>query len=144
MKRREWFRLMGGGVLALGGIQTNLGWAAAPGRAHTPRGPISTTDPAVLRGGETRAILDPRFFAGQVGRAYRAAREIPEVLDHLYCYCECEVSVGHKSLKSCFTDLHGANCGICQEQALMAWRLKQRGLSILEIRRQVDERFARS
>ncbi|MDH3672958.1 MAG: PCYCGC domain-containing protein [Gammaproteobacteria bacterium] len=55
-----------------------------------------------------RRVLDGQHFAGPAGRAYRAAAEIPDVLDHLYCYCECEPAIGHKSLKSCFVDLHGA------------------------------------
>ncbi len=64
-------------------------------------------------------------------------------MDHLYCYCECEPAIGHKSLKSCFVDLHGANCGICQEQAIMAWQLHRRGLSLLQIRHKVDQAFSK-
>lgn len=66
------------------------------------------------------------------------------MLDHLYCYCECEVSVGHKSLKSCFADLHGAKCGICQDEALTAFRLDRQGRPLLEIRRAIDRIFARA
>ena len=139
MKRREMAKLIVGALLSASSMKLIAGQAYS--RKHTPKGPISTTNLRDLRGGETRRILDGTYFAGRAGQAYRAASEIPNVLDHLYCYCECEVSVGHKSLKSCFVDLHGANCGICQEQALMAWRLKQRGLPILEIRHKVDRVF---
>jgi hypothetical protein len=34
------------------------------------------------------------------------AREIPDVLNQLYCYCECDKHRGHKSLLSCYTDGH--------------------------------------
>lgn len=108
---------------------------------HTPRGPVTSKDVPHLHGGETRPILDGRYFTGRTGDAYRAAAEIPDLLDQLYCYCECERSVGHKSLRSCFVDLHGANCGICQQEALLAWRLSRKGRSVLEIRNEVDRLF---
>lgn len=144
MNRRKTFKLLALGLLAGGGAMTSwVAAAATPARPHTPKGPVSTTDPEALRGGETRKVLDGRYFAGPSGRAYRAAAEIPDVMDHLYCYCECEPAIGHKSLKSCFVDLHGANCGICQEQAVMAWQLHRRGLSLLQIRHKVDQAFSK-
>ena len=38
-------------------------------------------------------------------RAPGRARD-PDVLDRLYCYCECDKHLGHKSLLSCYTDGH--------------------------------------
>ena len=64
-----------------------------------------------LRRGETRATLDPNLFGDErVREAYRAAREIPWVLDSIYCYCKCEESPAfrHKSLLSCYVDKHAA------------------------------------
>jgi hypothetical protein len=57
---------------------------------------------------EMRTPLSPALFVGQTARAYQVAHEIPEVLDQLYCYCQCDKHLGHKSLLSCFTDTHGA------------------------------------
>jgi len=57
---------------------------------------------------EKKPVLSPALFVGQTARAYRIAQEIPDVLDQLYCYCECDKHLGHKSLLSCFTDDHGA------------------------------------
>jgi hypothetical protein len=57
---------------------------------------------------ETRPPLSPARFVGQTAVAYRIANEIPDILDQLYCYCECDKHLGHKSLLSCFTDDHGA------------------------------------
>lgn len=57
---------------------------------------------------EKKPVLSPALFVGQTARAYRIAQEIPDVLDQLYCYCECDRHLGHKSLLSCFTDDHGA------------------------------------
>lgn len=71
---------------------------------------ISTTD-ETLRKGETRATLDPRLFSDPIVReAYQVAREIPSVLDSIYCYCRCAESPAfrHKSLLSCFVDTHAS------------------------------------
>lgn len=57
---------------------------------------------------ETRPTLDPALFVGKAAAAHRVAREIPDLLDQLYCYCECDRHAGHKSLLSCFTDGHAA------------------------------------
>jgi hypothetical protein len=62
-----------------------------------------------LRRGETRATLDPNMFSDPATRqAYQIARDIPWVLDSIYCYCHCEESAGHKSLLSCYVDTHAA------------------------------------
>jgi len=64
-----------------------------------------------LRKGETRATLDPNLFNDpQVKKAYRIAREIPWVLDSIYCYCRCAESpvFRHKSLLSCYVDDHAS------------------------------------
>ena len=63
--------------------------------------------PAVARR-ETRPTLDPALFVGKAALAHQVAREIPDVLDQLYCYCYCDKHMGHKSLLSCFTDGHAA------------------------------------
>jgi hypothetical protein len=55
---------------------------------------------------ETRPTLDPARFVGKARLAHQVAREIPDVLDRLYCYCECDKHLGHKSLLSCYTDGH--------------------------------------
>ena len=56
---------------------------------------------------ERRPTLDPTHFTGKARTAHEIAREIPEVLDHLRCYCHCE-GIGHVSLLSCYTDGHAA------------------------------------
>lgn len=62
-----------------------------------------------VKGGETRPVMDPSMFTGLTRAAYAAARENPEVLDQVYCYCDCsEPPFYHKSLLSCFTGNHGA------------------------------------
>ncbi len=57
---------------------------------------------------ETRPTLSPALFVGRAAEAYRVAKKIPEVLDHLYCYCRCAENFGHKSLLSCYADKHAS------------------------------------
>ncbi len=51
--------------------------------------------------------LDPNLFRGKAKEAYQVAREIPEILAQMPCFCECE-TYGHENLLDCFIDNHGA------------------------------------
>ena len=84
-----------------------------------------------------RGTLAPELFAGNVQLAYRAAKEIPQTLAQLPCYCHCDMSKGHKSLHSCFEDEHGENCGICIGEAVMAYNLERQGLKATQIRERI-------
>ncbi len=53
------------------------------------------------------ATLSPSMFTGRAREAYQAARDIPEVLKQVQCYCGCKRSAGHQSNLDCFTDDHG-------------------------------------
>ena len=86
--------------------------------------------------------MRPEVFEGNVRRAYQVALEIPQTLAQLPCYCHCDRSQGHKSLHSCFIDEHGANCGICMNEAFVAYRLeKQQRLNVQQIREQIIKDF---
>lgn len=62
-----------------------------------------------LRRGEIRATLNPGLFMdARVKSAYQLAKDIPSILDSIYCYCFCEGSFKHKSLLSCYVDNHAA------------------------------------
>jgi hypothetical protein len=74
-------------------------------------------------------------------RAYEAARQVPEVLDGLYCHCQCREHSGHRSLLTCFESLHGASCEICQREAIMAVEMHGRGSTLDQIRQAVDGQF---
>ncbi len=94
------------------------------------------------RGGETRQTLAPRLFPGNVARAYAVAREIPEILDKIYCYCKCQENIGHKSLLTCFVDKHGSRCGICMNEALIAFDLYKKGYPTGDIVEKVQATMA--
>lgn len=93
------------------------------------------------RGGETEPIVPSFYFTGMTRKAYEAAAAIPEVLDHLFCYCYCTEHHGHKSLRTCFTDGHGSGCDVCMGEAIRAKELHDKGYSIKEIRAKIDKEF---
>jgi hypothetical protein len=73
--------------------------------------------------------------------AYAAARGAPQVLDGLYCHCQCSKHSGHRSLLTCFESDHGSHCDICMGEATLAARLASQRGSLDDIRRAIDERF---
>ncbi|HEY0404868.1 MAG TPA: CYCXC family (seleno)protein, partial [Pyrinomonadaceae bacterium] len=82
--------------------------------------------------------LAPEQFTGPTREAYRAAREIPQTIAQLPCYCHCDQSAGHKSLHSCFEDDHGAHCAVCVNEALLAYQMeKQMGMTPAQIRQSI-------
>ena len=82
--------------------------------------------------------LSPELFTGNERLAYQAAKEIPQTLAQLPCYCHCDKGFGHKSLLSCFQTEHGENCGICIGEALMAHNLEKRAkLNVVQIRERI-------
>lgn len=78
--------------------------------------------------------------AGSV-EAYAAARAVPQVLDGLFCYCDCARHSGHRSLLTCFESEHGGYCDICMGEAMLAQQMTERGEAIDAIRRAVDAQF---
>lgn len=102
--------------------------------------PSMAADPI---GGENKPILSPELFKGKTAYTYQIAKEIPEVLDSLYCYCNCQKHSGHKSLLSCYTDKHAAFCDVCQNEAIMAYTLYKQGKDIQTIKKMVDKEFER-
>jgi len=99
------------GALVLAGAAGAAAWRADT-RESTATGPAMTLTAAAqgdrVARRETRPTLDPARFVGKARTAHQVAREIPDILDQLYCYCECDKHMGHKSLLSCFTDGHAA------------------------------------
>jgi hypothetical protein len=135
-KGRLW--VLGG--LSLAGLLVVLLFTAGP---FGSRSPTSTDPPSAYVRRETKATLSPALFVGRTAAAYRIAAEIPDVLDHLYCYCHCDKSIGHRSLLSCFTDTHAANCGVCQEEAFDAAEMLKKGYGIPDIKRRIDLKYGR-
>lgn len=86
--------------------------------------------------------LPPEQFFGKAREAYQVAREIPETLAQLPCYCYCDEGHGHKSLHTCYESDHSAHCAMCIAEALRAYRLqKEEGLSPAQIRERIIKEF---
>lgn len=105
----------------------NVSTASHDETSHqTPR-PIARV-PAFQDASQVRN-LDPTRpasnFSGKAREAYAVAKEIPETLAQLPCYCHCDESFGHKSLHSCFIDDHASHCAVCVDEALLAYRLQK-------------------
>ena len=97
---RRWvIGALGAGALAVGGgwyLWSPAGTARAGNHPDPPKGaPLPVT-------------LSPALFVGKAAAAYQVAREIPETLARIYCYCGCDKLVGHRSLLYCFSDDHGS------------------------------------
>ena len=75
--------------------------------------------------------------------AYAAAREIPEILDGIYCHCDCADRHGNlRSLLSCYETEMPMSCGVCSGEARTALRLHKKGKTLDEIRSAIDKQFS--
>jgi hypothetical protein len=90
------------------------------------------------------STLSPAAFTSdpEIQAAYQAARDVPEVLEHLPCYCGCFGSAGHRNNLDCFKDSHGTGCSLCRSIALEGQRQAKLGTPIPQIKRIIDERWA--
>ena len=87
--------------------------------------------------------LPAEDFTGKTRAAYRVAKEIPETLAQLPCYCYCDRGMGHKSLHSCFEDDHAAHCAVCVDEALLAYTLqKDSQMTPQQVREKIIEKYA--
>jgi len=75
-------------------------------------------------------------YAVQV-HAYELAAKIPSVLYQQPCYCYCDRSMGHKSLHSCFENVHGAQCATCLKELYYTYLMHKKGKTAAEIRRRI-------
>ncbi len=104
-RKRKRLYLGGVAVALIAGLLT---WNRISTRGSTH---YSNTEGTVSSGyvrRETRTPLSPALFVGKTATAYQVAQEIPDILDRLYCYCECDKHMGHLTLLSCFVDSHAA------------------------------------
>ncbi len=115
---------------------------SSPPQTATPPAPVPAHYEMPPTPGSLGLTLSPDKFNGVTRDAYRVAREIPQTLAQLPCYCHCDRGMGHKSLHSCFEDDHAAHCATCVDEALMAYQLQKRGLSPAQIREQIIAQFA--
>ena len=130
-----------GAVLALAVVVVTMspGGSRRPTDGHAP--PVRVTGRS-----DASAVLIPALFPGERQRqAYTVAREIPAVLNRLYCWCGCRENpaLRHRSLLECYEGEHASNCDICIGEAIVAGDLVKRGITdIRAIQDQIDLSFA--
>lgn len=92
----------------------------------------------------SRVVSPDRFEAPRVREAYRVAQQIPEVLNHVYCWCGC-MDDGMRSALECFESDHAADCEVCLRTAEIAWEMVQEGEPHPEaIHKAIDQRMQES
>lgn len=112
-------------------------------RTQTGSSRVPAYQPA-MSAGALPPTLAPDRFIGPTQDAYRVAREIPETIAQLPCYCHCDKSMGHKSLHSCFEDTHASQCTVCVSEALMAYDLQKNGMTPAQIRDRIVTLYSRA
>ena len=86
--------------------------------------------------------MSPDIFTGRIRNAYLIAKEIPQTLAQMPCYCGCDKGVKHKSLHSCYVDDHASKCGVCMNEAFTAYQLeKQQKMKPEQIREKIIETY---
>lgn len=77
--------------------------------------------------------------------AYDAARSYPAIFDGIACGCSCsgmDPKHGmHRSLLVCYETMQPTGCGSCQLEAATVGRLAKEGVSLADIRKEVDKTF---
>jgi hypothetical protein len=69
-------------------------------------------------------------------------REIPQVVDGIYCHCGCAELDGSYSLLSCYEAGGMAqSCVVCQGEARLVHEMHGKGRKLDEIRAAIDRNF---
>jgi len=76
-----------------------------------------------------------------VARVYALAKEVPEILDGIYCHCDCSKHSHHRSLLTCFESDHGSMCDICMGEVMLAYKMAKEGKTLEQIRVAVDAQY---
>ncbi len=87
-------------------------------------------------------VLPPEQFFGPAAMGYAAAKGCAQICFKLFCYCGCDITDNHKCLLDCFTGYHGADCHICQEEAMVALRMSKNDDSLATIQKAIDEGYS--
>ena len=106
----------------------------------------STSQPSedVAQNSKSAEVMSPALFTDAKARAaYQVAKDIPEVLEKLPCFCGCMMNFGHKNNLFCFKDQHGSACDICQDIALDARKMHDQGLQIAQIQENIRAKYAK-
>ena len=117
-----------------------IAWTSLRGTTTEPADSASATSIAA----KSAEVLSPTIFDDERTRAaYQVAKDIPDVLEQLPCFCGCMTSFGHKNNLFCFKDQHGSGCTLCQDIALDAKKMHDQGMPIAQIQDNIKAKYAR-
>jgi hypothetical protein len=102
---------------------------------HAAPAPAGATLPPILHG---KQLTGTNFQSAWQVKVYKDAAKIPDVLYQLPCYCRCDRAIGHTSLRSCFEDLHGAECSTCAKEGSYAYQMTRKGWTPSQIRAGIE------
>lgn len=89
--------------------------------------------------GILQPTLDPASVQPFARAGYKIAKEKPNLLTQLPCFCYCD-RFGHSSLYTCFETVHAEQCEICLTEAVEADEMDRQGMPAQEIRAIIVER----
>ena len=98
---------------------------------HTAPPATGATLPPILPAPER---WGPSFKHPVQVRAYEVAEKIPNVLYQQPCYCHCDRSVGHHSLRSCYESTHAAHCDARMKELFYSYQQTKAGKTPAQIR----------
>ncbi|MEO7003881.1 MAG: CYCXC family (seleno)protein [Acidobacteriaceae bacterium] len=134
MRARFWMTF----AIAMLCVAANAQWtdpSAEIPAFHTSAPASSAIEPPILHG---RQLTGPNFQLPWQVEVYKEVAKIPNVLYQLPCYCRCDRALGHKSLRSCFEGLHGAECDTCAKEGLYAYRMTRKRWPARRIRAGIE------
>jgi hypothetical protein len=82
-----------------------------------------------------------------VTQGYVASVQLPYLFEHIPCYCGCDAN-NHKHLRDCFYDdsgvftQHAAGCGICINEASIAYSMARDNAKPIDIREYIDSIYS--
>ncbi len=122
------------GFLALVTAATSAQWANQPSNipAYHPQPPARSEKlPPILPASER---VGESFRHPFQARSYELAEKVSRVIYQQPCYCFCDRSVGHGSLRSCFESAHGAHCATCMKEVFYTYQMVQQKKTAAQIR----------
>jgi hypothetical protein len=123
------------GIVAVA-IMAGIAWVSLRGTNDAQT--AESADPSLAAD-----VLSPSLFDDPMTKAaYQTAKDIPEVLQQLPCFCGCMSSFGHKNNLFCFKDQHGSGCTLCQQIALDARKMHDQGMPIAQIQETIKSRYS--
>ena len=122
------------GFVVLVALSTSAQWSN-PSRdvpAHNAEAPKKGTKqrpilPVLMRTG-------PSFQYAFQKKSYELAEKMPDLLHQQPCYCFCDRSIGHNSLRSCFETDHGAHCAACMKEVFYTAKMLKEKKTPAQIR----------